>query len=233
LQSATNRKLPVEFSILLPYTSFVFRRNEGPGAITVHYGAMFSGKTAAATEFFRLAQLARIKVQAFKPSIGTRTEGTYEIRGRGGVAIPATPIHTSVEIIEALKPNTGAVVVDEAQFLDNATADIITEISLRGIRVCIAGLPTNFRGEPFGPMPNLISIAHQAIQHYAICTFELKNEREIICGENATQTQRLIGGQPANYDDPVTMVGDNELYEARCPEHHFVPGRPRISVCPS
>jgi thymidine kinase len=87
----------------------------------------------------------------------------------------------------------------------------------RGLRVIVAGLDQDFRGEPFGPMPRLMALAEDVFKLHAIC---------VVCGAAASRTQRLIDGRPAYFDDPVVLVGASELYEARCREHHLVPGRP-------
>ena len=84
----------------------------------------------------------------------------------------------------------------------------------RGLRVIAAGLDTDFRGEPFGPVPVLMALAEQVDKLQAIC---------MICGEPATRTQRLVNGKPARYKDPVVIVGAAEMYEARCRKHHEVP----------
>ncbi|HHH83585.1 MAG TPA: thymidine kinase, partial [Chloroflexi bacterium] len=85
----------------------------------------------------------------------------------------------------------------------------------------VAGLDMDFRGEPFGPMPKLMAQAERVDKLHAIC---------MVCGGPAFRTQRLIDGQPARYDDPVVVVGASELYEARCREHHSVPGGPDAAV---
>jgi thymidine kinase len=85
--------------------------------------------------------------------------------------------------------------------------------------VILAGLDLDFRGEPFGPMPFLMSIAEEVTKLRAIC---------VVCGESACRTQRLVDGHPANYNDPIIMVGAQESYEARCRQHHVVPGTPEL-----
>ena len=90
----------------------------------------------------------------------------------------------------------------------------VEELASRGVRVLVAGLDTDFRGEPFGPMPILMSMAEDVDKLHAIC---------MVCGDEASRTQRLVNGKPARYDDPVVIVGASELYEARCRLHHEVP----------
>jgi thymidine kinase len=104
--------------------------------------------------------------------------------------------------------------VDEAQFLDEQIVPIVQKLADRGIRVIITGLDLDFRGEPFGSMPILISIAEHVDKLQAIC---------MVCGEPASRTQRLVNGKPAHYNEPVVIVGAAELYEARCRKHHEVP----------
>jgi thymidine kinase len=91
---------------------------------------------------------------------------------------------------------------------------VANELAERGIRVLVAGLDLDFRGEPFGPMPELICRAEEVTKLHAIC---------VICGEHASRTQRLVNGNPANYHDPVILIGAQESYEPRCREHHVVP----------
>jgi len=111
-------------------------------------------------------------------------------------------------------PDTTVVAVDEAQFFDPEVVEVCRDLAERGVRVIVAGLDTDFRGEPFGPMPTLMAQAERVDKLQAIC---------MICGNMASRTQRLVDGKPARYDDPVVIVGASELYEARCREHHEVP----------
>jgi len=103
--------------------------------------------------------------------------------------------------------------IDEAQFFDAELPAVVDALAGRGIRVILAGLDMDFRGEPFGVMPLLMARAEDVTKLHAIC---------VVCGEEASRTQRLVNGQPARYDDPVIMVGAAEVYEARCREHHVV-----------
>ncbi|MCK5430050.1 MAG: thymidine kinase, partial [Anaerolineales bacterium] len=104
--------------------------------------------------------------------------------------------------------------IDEAQFFDNEIVAIASDLADQGKRVIVAGLDTDFRGEPFGPIPILMAQAERVDKLHAIC---------MTCGEPASRTQRLIDGEPARYDEPVVVVGAAELYEARCRKHHKVP----------
>jgi thymidine kinase len=104
--------------------------------------------------------------------------------------------------------------IDEAQFFDADIIPLAQELAERGIRVIIAGLDTDFRGEPFGPMPVLMAKADVLDKLHAIC---------MVCGGMASRSQRLVDGKPARYHDPVIIVGASEMYEARCRAHHEVP----------
>jgi len=104
--------------------------------------------------------------------------------------------------------------IDEAQFFDDGIVDIVNQLADRGIRVIVTGLDTDFRGEPFGCMPNLIAKAETVDKLNAIC---------MVCGEPACRTQRLVNGKPARYDDPIVIIGASEMYEARCRRCHQVP----------
>lgn len=124
------------------------------------------------------------------------------------------PIQEAKEILDLLEKDTTVVAVDEAQFFDDEIIPIVHQLAGRGLRVIIAGLDVDFRGEPFGPMPVLMAQAEKVDKLQAIC---------MVCGEPACRTQRLVNGHPAHYHDPIVIVGAAELYEARCRQHHQVP----------
>jgi len=196
-------------------------RIEIPEEITVCFGPMFSGKTEGLIDGLVRARIAGLPPLAFKPAIDNRGEGSTVIKGKAGSEFPAISIREPKEILKAVGKETRVVGIDEAQFLSPAIVEVVRQLSQTGKRVVVAGLPADFRGEPFGPMPDLMAIAHKLIQFTAVCTF--RNGEDEICGSEATQTQRLIGGKPAGYDDPIVLVGGSEAYEARCRKHHFVP----------
>ncbi len=184
------------------------------GSIEVITGSMFSGKTDELIRRLRRATIARQKVQVFKPLIDNRYYGVEKVTSHAGSNYDAVPIQTAGELIGRLEPDTTVVAIDEAQFFDNQIIAVAQDLANRGLRVIVAGLDTDFRGEPFGPMPVLMAQAESVDKLQAIC---------MICGEPATRTQRLVNGRPARYDDPIVIVGAAELYEARCRMHHEVP----------
>jgi thymidine kinase len=185
------------------------------GSVEVITGSMFCGKTDELIRRLRRATIARQKVKVFKPVIDNRY-ALEKVTSHAGNEYGAIPIQTAVGVRDYLDDITTVVAIDEAQFFGNDIIPIVQELADRGLRVIVAGLDTDFRGEPFGPMPVLMAQAEKVDKLQAIC---------MVCGEPATRTQRLINGEPANYHDPVVVVGAAEMYEARCRAHHIVPGR--------
>jgi thymidine kinase len=185
------------------------------GRVEVICGSMFSGKTEELIRRVRRAVIARQKVQVFKPDVDVRYS-IQRVTSHNGQAFEAVPIPNSHSILDQLASDTTVVAIDEAQFFDLAIEQVTEQLARKGIRVIIAGLDMDFRGEPFGPMPLLMAQAEGVDKLQAIC---------MVCGAPASRTQRLIDGRPAHYDDPIIMVGASEAYEARCRDHHAVPGR--------
>jgi thymidine kinase len=183
------------------------------GSIEVITGSMFCGKTEELIRRLIRAQIARQKVQVFKPSIDTRF-ALEKVKSHSGSELDARPVQRVEEIKAYLDADTTVVGLDEAQFFPGEIVPIAQDLADQGIRVIIAGLDTDFRGEPFGPMPQLMAKAEKVDKLQAIC---------MVCGEAASRTQRLVNGKPALYDDPVVIVGASEMYEARCRRHHEVP----------
>jgi thymidine kinase len=183
------------------------------GRIEVICGSMFCGKTEELIRRIRRAMIARQKIQVYKPSIDDRF-GVERVTSHTGQTIEALPIRAPAEILATLAPETTVVAIDEAQFFPVELVSIVEELAGRGIRVIVAGLDMDFRGEPFGAIPELMSRAEDVTKLHAIC---------VVCGEEACRTQRLVNGEPAHYSDPIILVGASEKYEARCRTHHMVP----------
>lgn len=188
------------------------------GWIEVICGSMFSGKTEELIRRLRRAEIARQRVQVFKPEIDNRYSSTA-IASHNGLKIEAIPVRGCDEIRSLLAPDVEVVAVDEVQFFAEEIVDLCNELADQGKRVICAGLDMDFRGVPFGPIPQLLAIAEQVDKLQAIC---------VVCGHPASRTQRLIEGVPACYEDPVVLVGAMEVYEARCREHHEVPRRDSV-----
>lgn len=186
------------------------------GQVEVICGSMFSGKSEELIRRVRRARYGKKTVQVFKPAIDVRYS-EESVVSHDGESVTAIPIQHSQEVLEHVLPGTNVVAIDEVQFFSHEILDVIRELASRGIRVIAAGLDTDFRGEPFEPMPELMAEADFVTKLNAIC---------VVCGETASRTQRLVNGKPASYDDPIILVGASEAYEARCRSCHEVPGRP-------
>ncbi len=187
------------------------------GSIEVICGSMFSGKTEELIRRLRRAQIARQKIQVFKPAIDLRYTDKA-IASHNGLQENAIPVNDSAELLAHLDATADVIAIDEVQFFDTAIVGVCNTLADQGKRVICAGLDMDFRGVPFGPIPQLLAIAERVEKLQAIC---------VVCGAAASRTQRLIAGQPAYSDDPVVLVGASEVYEARCRAHHQMPQRPR------
>jgi thymidine kinase len=182
------------------------------GWVEVICGGMFSGKTEELIRRVRRAQIAKQRVQVFKPRLDDRFM-VEKVTSHDGDHFEAIVVDDVDDIEARIAPDADVIAIDEVQFFDWRIADLVSKLAARGQRVILAGLDMDFRGEPFGPMPLLIAQAEMVDKLSAIC---------VVCGSPASRTQRLIDGQPASYDDPVILVGASEVYEARCRHCHEV-----------
>lgn len=173
------------------------------GWIEVIAGCMFSGKTEELIKRLRRAKIARLPVQTFKPRIDARY-AKEEVASHDQTRFKAQPIIEVEEILTLVEPATQVVGIDEGQFLGDELPMVATILAEQGRRVIIAGLDTDWRGRPFGPMPHLMAIAEVVDKQHAICR---------VCGGPATRTQRLVAS------DEDILVGSTEAYEARCRKH--------------
>ncbi len=174
-------------------------RGQRSGWIEVICGAMFSGKTEELIRRLKRAKIANQRVEIFKPRVDTRYDDT-KVVSHDANYILSTPIAHSSQLLE-LSDGVNVVGIDEAQFFDDELPDVCTRLALRGIRVIVAGLDMDFRGRPFGPMPNLLAVAEYITKVHAICKH---------CGNLATHSYRLS----SNSD--TLVLGEKDLYEPRC-----------------
>ena len=193
----------------------------GGGWIEVVCGVMFSGKSEELIRRVRRALIAKRRVQVFKSHLDERYAGLYHVSSHDGRSVQAIPVDSPEQIGRALLVDTQVVAIDEAQFMPLGIVELATTLAASGRRVILAGTDTDFRGEPFGPMPQLLAVAEQVDKLHAIC---------VLCGNPASRNQRLIDGRPARYDSPTIMVGGDESYEARCRSCHSVPHRDEDQV---
>lgn len=175
------------------------------GWVEVICGSMFSGKTEELIRRLKRAQIAKQKVQIFKPQIDNRYSNDH-VTSHSSLQLDATNIANAEEILSHLDDNTRIVGIDEAQFLSANIIEICHRMANRGLRVIVAGLDLDYRGLPFGPMPLLMATAEFVTKMHAICTH---------CGNPASRTQR-IRAKTGNEARNQVVVGASELYEARC-----------------
>ena len=168
--------------------------------IEVIVGSMFSGKTEELIRRLRRAQYAKQPVQVFKPLIDNRYSETH-VASHDRSLYESIVIESARDIERHLKPETKVVGIDEGQFFDADLVDVVTRLAARGLRILIAGLDMDWKGEPFYPMPSLMAIAEKVDKLQAVC---------VVCGEAASRTQRLVRNSAA------VLVGDHDAYEARC-----------------
>jgi thymidine kinase len=170
------------------------------GWIEVIVGPMFSGKSEELIRRLRRAEIARQRVQIFKPVIDQRYANS-EIVSHSGLGIGSDNVRTAAEVLQKVEARTEVVGIDEAQFLGDELVDVCTKMADMGKRVIVSGLDTDFLGRPFEPMPRLLAIAEEITKLLAIC---------VRCGNPAVHTQRLVASEE------LIVVGATGMYEARC-----------------
>ncbi len=186
------------------------------GFIEVVCGPMFAGKTEELIRRAKRLKYAKQNYLVFKPSIDNRYSTKAEIVSHSLLTESAILVESSKEILDHITSSVQAVIIDEAQFFDADIVKIADQLADSGIRVIVGGLDRDFKGEPFGPMPQLLAIAEFVTKLSAIC---------VRTGHPATRTQRMINGKPANVDDPLIVVGASDAYEPRARHVHEVPGK--------
>ncbi|MFN3696186.1 MAG: thymidine kinase [Pseudobdellovibrio sp.] len=173
------------------------------GWIEVIAGSMYSGKTEELIKRVRRSEFAKMKSQVFKPVIDNRYHQTH-VASHDQTLISAQPLKSIHEIWDYLQSDTQVVGIDEGQFFTQDLVQVCRDLSARGLRVIVAGLDMDWKGQPFEPIPTLMAIAEDVSKPRAICT---------ICGQLATYTQKLKG------TDSKIEVGSQNNYEARCRQH--------------
>jgi thymidine kinase len=189
-----------------------------PGYIEVISGCMFAGKTEELIRRIKVLEFAKKNILVFKPAIDNRYSET-KVVSHGGSSVESIIVKEPKDILDYVKEDTDVIAVDEVQFFSEDIVAVCDYLAKQGKRVMCAGLDTDFRGEPFGVMPKLITTAEFVTKLTAVC---------MICGAPATRTQRLVNGQPASFYDPIIMVGAAESYEARCRHCHVVKDKPQL-----
>lgn len=180
------------------------------GWIEVVVGGMYSGKTEELIRRLRRAEYARQPLQVFKPKIDSRYHAEY-VTSHNQNMFPSQVVETSQDILELVRAETKIVGIDEGQFFDQGLVEVVQILANRGLRVIIAGLDTDWKGQPFEPIPTLMAIAENVTKQQAVC---------VVCGSQASRTQRVAekASESAQNNDRV-LVGSHAFYEARCREH--------------
>ncbi len=179
-------------------------------------GPMSCGKTEELLRRVKRCIIAQKRVKVISPEIDTRTKGDY-IESRNGLWLDAITVRHAREIINKISPEDEVVAIDEIQFFDSEIVPVIKKLVEHGKRVIASGLDLDFKGEPFGCMPELLCIADRVDKLTAVC---------MKCGsDHATRTQRLINGFPADKSSPLIMIGGDETYEARCIKCYELPDK--------
>lgn len=182
------------------------------GTIEVICGPMFAGKSEELLRRINRLVYAKKKFLVFKPSIDNRYSET-EVVSHNQHKYKAIALMDPKKILDYYENDLDAICIDEVQFFDEAIIDVIDFYANHGVRVIVAGLDMDFKGDPFMITAKLLAKAEYVTKLTAICT---------VCGKSATRTQRLINGEPASSKDPVVLVGASESYEARCRRCHIV-----------
>ncbi len=182
------------------------------GWIEVITGPMFAGKSEELLRRINRLKYAKKNFIVFKPKIDDRYSET-DVVSHEKKSYKAHPISKGVDILKYITRDLEVVCIDEVQFFDEGIIDVVETLANRGIRVICAGLDTDFKGDPFPVVANLLARAEIVVKLTAICA---------VCGKDATRTQRLIDGKPARADGPVILVGATESYEPRCRHCHQV-----------
>src|SRR3954451_3925077 len=184
----------------------VVRKAPQHGWLEVVTGSMFSGKSEELIRRLRRAQIAKRKVQIFKPKIDSRYSGAH-ITSHSAMQIAAETVSSARELLQRVNADTEVVGIDEGQFFDPELPAVCTTLADQGKRVIVAGLDQDYLGKPFEPMPQLLAIAEYITKTLAIC---------MVCGAPANHTQRLVASSER------VLVGAQGTYEARC-RHCFDP----------
>ena len=171
------------------------------GRVEVICGSMFSGKTEELIRRMKRAKFAKQKVEIYKPAIDTRYSDE-DVVSHEGNSIQSTPVESSASIL-LMGSDSDVIGIDEAQFFDAGIVDVCNELASRGIRVIVAGLDLDFRGQPFGPMPALCAIADDVTKVHAIC---------VRCGALAYVSHRIVAGEKQ------VLLGETHEYEPLCRE---------------
>ncbi|MCI9049689.1 MAG: thymidine kinase [Coprobacillus sp.] len=187
------------------------------GWLEVICGCMFAGKTEELIRRINVLSYAKKNIVVFKPKIDNRYSDE-EIVSHAGAHIPCIVVEKGKDILNYIHNDVDVIAIDEIQFFDRDIIDVCEYLADKGIRVMVAGLDKDFRGEPFGVVPELLTRAEFVTKLTAVCAK---------CGAPATRTQRLLKGKPVAFEQPIVLIGDDDHYEPRCRHCHEIPNKPQ------
>lgn len=187
------------------------------GWIEVVTGCMFAGKTEELIKRVKVLDYAKKNILVFKPKIDDRYSAD-EIASHCGTRLKSIVVNEASEILSYITDDTEVVAVDEVQFFNKDIVEVVEALANDGVRVIVAGLDRDFRGEPFGLIPEFLTRGEFVTKLTAVCA---------VCGAPATRTQRIINGKPADWNDPIVLVGAASHYEPRCRHCHSI-NNPKI-----
>lgn len=191
--------------------------NKAKGSIEVICGPMFAGKTDELIRKLRRMEYADVSYVVFKPKIDTRDKNVLSRTGLSQVAIEVNTPYGILEYLMNAQKEYDVIAIDESQFFNNELVDVCSLLAKHNYVVIVSGLDRDFKGEPFGPIPSLLTHADFVSKLTAICDQ---------CGGSASWTQRLINDEPADYDSPLVLIGDTESYRPRCRQCHIISNKP-------
>ncbi|MEI7718713.1 MAG: thymidine kinase [archaeon] len=194
------------------------------GYLEVFAGPMNCGKSRELiNKIDRLHYMPEMGHLLVKPKIDTRDVNVKTRFGNLEFACETIDEMNPKRILEIVKPEYVVIGIEEAEFFHEGIVEVVQKLMKQKKYVLVSGLDTDFRGEPFGYMPQLMAIANEVHKLTAACQYEVHGKK---CGQPATRTQRLIDGKPAPYKSPIILIGDKtEGYQPRCLKHHYVPGK--------
>ncbi|HEX2977711.1 MAG TPA: thymidine kinase [Candidatus Babeliales bacterium] len=193
-----------------------YKSHETKGTLEVICGPMFSGKSEELIRRIKRAQYAKLSIAVFKHQFDNRTTIEH-IASHDGSRVPGTPIDHPAKMLDVIPASTKVIAIDEVQFFPIEMVNVVCKLVDEGKRVIVAGLDLDFKRRPFGCMPILLAIADHVTKLKAIC---------MDCGCEAHFTQRLVDGKPAQYNDPLVVIGAQENYQARCRDCHSIDEQP-------
>jgi thymidine kinase len=207
------------------------------GAVEVYAGCMKSGKTLELiVRLTKIKHMTGVEYIAFKPDVDTRDRNIFSRFGNVSVDCVVIPADDPMKALDYITEDHAVVALDEAQFFNSKILRLIDRLESQNKNVLICGLDTDFKGETFGSMGDIMARALYVHKFTSICDYKMPqgNGGFKSCPRPAERTQRLINGSPAPYDSPLVLIGDRDIqgapeqsYEARCKSHHYVPGKPR------